>query len=287
MTNLSSLFKTVACSAAGIAVLLGDSLWTLGLGHESGMVTLAMRTVALALFAASLFFLSRLVATLKRAGDICDAVAAGNLEARICEVPEAGAVGNLQRRINHMLDIADAFLREASYSAGCVSRGKFYRKILLRGLPGSFANAAKMLNAATEMTEQKVREFAHFADNFEANVGNVVTTVSTAATEMHSGATTMSRTAAQTGEQATTVAAATEEASTNVRSVAGATEELSASVAEIGRQVAHSTDIARRAVEKADRTNGVVNSLAAAAQKVGDVMKLIQEIASQTNLLAL
>ena len=63
--------------------------------------------------------------------------------------------------------------------------------------------------------------------------------------------------------------------------------ELSASVAEIGRQVAHSSEIARRAVDQADRTNGTVAVLSTAAAKVGEVVKLINDIAAQTNLLAL
>jgi methyl-accepting chemotaxis protein len=69
--------------------------------------------------------------------------------------------------------------------------------------------------------------------------------------------------------------------------VAAATEELSSSVSEIERQVTQSTQIAGRAVQDATRTNTTVQGLSAAAQKIGDVVKLIRDIASQTNLLAL
>jgi methyl-accepting chemotaxis protein len=62
---------------------------------------------------------------------------------------------------------------------------------------------------------------------------------------------------------------------------------LSSSVAEIGRQVTQSTEIAGQAVAEANRTNVTVQGLSAAAQKIGDVVKLISDIASQTNLLAL
>src|SRR6202043_3774190 len=68
---------------------------------------------------------------------------------------------------------------------------------------------------------------------------------------------------------------------------ATAAEELSSSIQEIGRQVEQSTRIAGNAVEEAKRTDGVVQSLAAGAQKIGDVVKLIRDIAGQTNLLAL
>jgi methyl-accepting chemotaxis protein len=58
-------------------------------------------------------------------------------------------------------------------------------------------------------------------------------------------------------------------------------------VAEIGRQVTHSSDVADAAVAKAGQTTEMVGSLAAAGEKIGDVLRLISAIASQTNLLAL
>jgi methyl-accepting chemotaxis protein len=88
-------------------------------------------------------------------------------------------------------------------------------------------------------------------------------------------------------QQSIPVAAATEQASANVQTVAKATEELTASEGEIGRQVEQSTEIARAAVEQADRTSTTVDGLARAAQRIGEVVKLIQDIASQTNPLAL
>ena len=75
------------------------------------------------------------------------------------------------------------------------------------------------------------------ADTFEAKVGKLVETVSTAAGELQATAQSMSSTATQTNGQAMTVAAAAEEASAGVATVAAAAEELAASIGEIGRQV--------------------------------------------------
>ena len=69
--------------------------------------------------------------------------------------------------------------------------------------------------------------------------------------------------------------------------VAAATEELSSSISEIERQVTQLTEIAGRAVEDAERTNVTVHGLSEAAQKIGDVINLISDIASQTNSLVL
>jgi methyl-accepting chemotaxis protein len=88
-------------------------------------------------------------------------------------------------------------------------------------------------------------------------------------------------------QQTSEVAAASEQTSGNVQAVASGAEELAASVAEISRQVAHSRDISTQAAEQAGRTNEIVASLSAAAQRIGDVVELINTIAAQTNLLAL
>jgi methyl-accepting chemotaxis protein len=84
-----------------------------------------------------------------------------------------------------------------------------------------------------------------------------------------------------------TAAHASEEASLNVQTVATASEELSASINDISRQVVHAASIAGRAVDETKQTDGTVRGLAETAERIGEVVKLINAIAGQTNLLAL
>ncbi|MDU1694174.1 MAG: methyl-accepting chemotaxis protein, partial [Bradyrhizobium sp.] len=135
--------------------------------------------------------------------------------------------------------------------------------------------------------QQRKAEMIKLADAFQAAVGGIVTTVSSAAHQLEGAAGTLSGTANQTQVLSSMVAAASEEASTNVGAVASATEEMSASVTEISRQVHDSSRIANEAVKQAERTDARINELQAAAGRIGDVVKLITAIAEQTNLLAL
>ena len=125
------------------------------------------------------------------------------------------------------------------------------------------------------------------AAKFEASVGGIVQGVTSQATELQATAETMSSTAEETARQATAVAAASEQATQNVQTVASATEELSASVREIGQQISVSTGKIGEAVRQANVSNEQVKGLAEAAQKIGDIVRLINDIAGQTNLLAL
>ncbi|MDE2377151.1 MAG: methyl-accepting chemotaxis protein [Bradyrhizobium sp.] len=135
--------------------------------------------------------------------------------------------------------------------------------------------------------EQRKADMHGLAGRFEAAIGEIVDTVSSASTELEASASTLNTTAAHARELCVTVAAASEEASTNVQSVASATEELSSSVNEIGRRVQDSARIANEAVDQAGRTNDRIGELSQAAARIGDVIELIDTIAAQTNLLAL
>jgi methyl-accepting chemotaxis protein len=145
---------------------------------------------------------------------------------------------------------------------------------------------------AEQQAEQQRKEArqktveGHIA-SFDQSVREALATLTTAATEMRDTAASMAATAEQTQRQMGTVAAASEQTSSNVQAVAASSEEMSISISEIGRQVEQASRIARQAVDDTQRTNATVTAMADAAEKIGEVVKLIQSIAGQTNLLAL
>ncbi len=135
--------------------------------------------------------------------------------------------------------------------------------------------------------QQRTENLEKLTAAFDASVTEMLTLVETAASQMTSTAQGMASTADNTSTQAGAAAAASEEASANVQTVAAASEELSTSIQEINRQVVQSTEVANDAVGQVDHANGTVKGLAESAQKIGDVIALINDIAEQTNLLAL
>ena len=122
---------------------------------------------------------------------------------------------------------------------------------------------------------------------FRQRVEDHLRTVTGGAMAMRSTASTLLTSSGQTSQPAESAVSATNEASTNVETAAVAADELSSSIGEISRQLAKTTNIVRAAVSEAQGTNAQITALAQAAQKIGDVVKLIRTIAGQTNLLAL
>ncbi|MBI2256059.1 MAG: HAMP domain-containing protein [Proteobacteria bacterium] len=141
--------------------------------------------------------------------------------------------------------------------------------------------------ADAEAKLKRAQELDTLIRSFEGQVGELVGSLSSAATELQTSAQSMSATAEQTNQQSNAVALAAEQTTANVQTVAAATEELTSSIGEIGRQVSQSTTIAQKAVSQASETNAQVQGLAVSAQAIGAVVQLINDIASQTNLLAL
>ena len=123
--------------------------------------------------------------------------------------------------------------------------------------------------------------------SFEAMIGEMVDSLASASTELEASATTMTKTSDATMSLSDSAASASRAVAANIQAVAAAPEEITSSVNEIGRQVHESNRIASTAVTQAQRTDESIAKLSLAAGRINDVVKLITEVAEQTNLLAL
>ena len=287
MMNSCSLSRAkLAAAFAGVLVVV--MLLVLALGDPLPRLAVAVLNIILLALVAGVFWqVQQAAVVIDEAAQTCRRACGGDLEARIQGRRQPGRLGLMQTSINDMLDIVDAFVREASASMEAASRGKSHRKILLRGLPGSFRRSAGIINAGTDSLGQRVVEIAGLAKGFGTRLDGITSGLATAAGDLEADAEQMAAAAVETSQQSTGVMAASDQASANVQTVAAAAEQLSASIGEIGRQVSRTKEATGRAVSEAGRADVQIRNLANAAMQIGDVVKLISEIAEQTNLLAL
>ncbi len=138
-----------------------------------------------------------------------------------------------------------------------------------------------------QSAEERRQALLKMANDLQSSVKGVVDGVSAAVQEMESTAQMMSASSVQTAEQASNVASAAEEASSNMQTVAAATEEQVATNQEISRQLTAANTAATKATDRAHETSETVSGLAESAQQIGNVVNMINDIAEQTNLLAL
>jgi methyl-accepting chemotaxis protein len=211
----------------------------------------------------------------------------------ICLLTGASVVRGVSRPISLMTVVMDRlaqhdaaveiFGRDRADEIGAMAKAvEVFRQNLLR----SDVLAAER-NAEQATKEHHTIQLTDLVRAFEAKLGRTVANLATAAQQLTVTAQSMSASAVQTNQQASTVAAASEAAASGVQTVAAAAEKLTASIAEITRQVSQSAQIAEKAIGDAQRTDGIVHALADGAQKIGEVVDLIADIAGRTNLLAL
>ncbi|MEO1066253.1 MAG: methyl-accepting chemotaxis protein [Pseudomonadota bacterium] len=138
-----------------------------------------------------------------------------------------------------------------------------------------------------ENDQLRRRKVDHLISQFKEEVRDLLDTVNQHTNALDQSSENLSNIAQETSSEVSVANQATGTTANNVNAVAAAAEELSMSIDEITRQVTTTADVVEKASENATASSRTINGLADAAQKIGDVVALIQDIAEQTNLLAL
>jgi methyl-accepting chemotaxis protein len=227
--------------------------------HGAGRASLAWSAVAIGLAAVAALLISRSVARpVVRLTGVMERLAAGDTTVALPAVERRDEVGAMGRAVQVFKDgaLARARLEDAQ-----------------RREHEAHARRARAIDALIA--------------GFDGEVTGILTGLGQSALGLRATSEIMARAIQVTGTKAAAVATASEAASHNVQTVASAAEQLAASIATVADQVARSSAVAHDAAAAARRTDATVQSMADAAQRIGEVVDLINAIATKTNLLAL
>lgn len=267
--------------------IIAAIVWQTAAG-DAQTAAIALQLLALAAVALSIWVQHRVGSETTKIMETTQQIArGGDFNLRVQRPEAAREIVALRDTINHLVDVTDAFVREAGASMQHVAAGKYYRKILLRGLPGDFQASAGRVNTAIADIADRTQHFAELSDFFEAQVKTTIDTVEQAVSSLGEQSKGLGTCADETTHRATTMAAAAGEASANVKSVATAAEQLSTAIQEITQQVEHQAKIAHSARGDAENARDQMRALVTTTEQIGKVLDLITEIADKTNLLAL
>ncbi len=145
----------------------------------------------------------------------------------------------------------------------------------------------KVQLAAEEARLERQRVIARVADQFERTIGDVVSGVAAASSELETTSRSMASTAEESSERTAEVSSSMEVANSGATAAAAASDEFAMSIGEISRQAASSAELARQATDAATEADATISQLSDSADQVGEIVELIQTIAQRTNLLAL
>jgi len=123
--------------------------------------------------------------------------------------------------------------------------------------------------------------------DFDVASQRIIAAVTDAIARLHAAAKTMNQSAVDASEKSSNVAFSAGAATTNVHTVAEAADRLSDAITNVSREIVRSADVANQASSQARETDAHVHRLVTAVERIDTVVRLISDIASKTNLLAL
>jgi methyl-accepting chemotaxis protein len=152
------------------------------------------------------------------------------------------------------------------------------------------ARSAIYAAQAEEAARMKVEREAFLRDistRLQRTVGQTVEVLSRSSEEMLESARRAQHVVEDTSRAVVQVKDATQVSSEMIVGVASATGQLSQSSTEIRDRMQHALDVARQASAQAAQCEKSAELLKSAAERVGDVMQVIETVSDQTRLLAL
>lgn len=135
--------------------------------------------------------------------------------------------------------------------------------------------------------EKKAAYMRDLIATFETTIGDAVGNLEDASAAMRNTAGDMVDVADSTGSRVATVSQAAGDMQQNVSTMASAIEEFAASIAEVNQQMQNANRISRDAVEASEAGGNAIEELSRSSKQIEEVVNLINDIAEQTNLLAL
>ena len=142
-------------------------------------------------------------------------------------------------------------------------------------------------NAGIMLTLAARSEQVALFTRFETSIATFASTISTSTIAVEGTAADMQQAAVESLQRTAAAADAAVRASDQIQSIVRSADELMNSVAGTGLQIEHSVGLAERAANDASRADSSIDHLGGAAERIGDIVRVISVIAARTNLLAL
>ncbi len=252
--------------------------------------TLPLLAIAAAIVVAqclSVYYVLAIRGELRRMASVVSSLARGDFEARLTRISEKGVLGELQWKLNEMVDTIDAFVREATAAMEYVSRNQYFRRIFETGMQGNLLNGARIINRATQNVEGKMKGFIEVANDLDASLNDVVMQINKAAGNLTGCTTAMRGSVIDTGKDVDSAMRDSRSVSVSVQTISAAAEQMSGCISEIAQQMEKTSGVVRVAMDETGRARVLVGDLSQWTEKISEVSGVIKRIAGQTNLLAL
>lgn len=136
-------------------------------------------------------------------------------------------------------------------------------------------------------SDKKQKQNDYLLNLLSNNLGTMIEKISRSGSDLNNVTQNVLNSVKNTKNETLSISSMSQKFAENVNSVSISTQNLSVSIDEIANQLSKGTMMTKKSANEAKKAQEVVAGLARAAVKIGEVVKIINEIANQTNLLAL
>ncbi|WP_169053579.1 methyl-accepting chemotaxis protein [Alteraurantiacibacter aquimixticola] len=212
-------------------------------------------------------------APLERVTGAMTRLAGGDRGLELPEMERADEIGDMARCLG--------FIRTATF------KSEEAREQAKRHAEEELARQIEMEKEREEAHREQSEKLHRLADKFEQTIGEIVSSVAAASSQLQATSTEMAGSAEETSRQTKDVSNALGEATAGVTAAAAASDEFAMSIGEISRQASTSAELAREVNGAAKEADGTITALMESTSQIGQIVELISSIANRTNLLAL
>jgi len=157
----------------------------------------------------------------------------------------------------------------------------------MQGQADQILDAGRRESQATLQAAARINRLEDAVQGFEAQMMSVVTEMDRGAVGLGEVARALSHGAQTASQGVATLSGSLERADASVANVASNSADMAVSIVNLSGRLHEAFGTVRSASMLAHRTNGSVDDLGKAVERIGEVVALIRSIAEQTNLLAL
>ncbi|WP_300527270.1 methyl-accepting chemotaxis protein [Maricaulis sp.] len=141
--------------------------------------------------------------------------------------------------------------------------------------------------AEAEQRSEREAGLRSAIERFEVASSSLLNDVQQSTTDLSNAANQMQSTSGEAANLSADARSSAQDAASSVQAVAAAAEELAASIGEVSDQVNQTSDLSEVASAQTQASASTIVELVESAESIGAIVELIENVAEQTNLLAL
>lgn len=255
--------------------------------HDAAINIWITSLIGLAIACGLIFFMQKSSGEISKVSDTLTEVAKGWINQRIQPITRHDEIGQMQHKLNEVLDITEKFCSQAGSALEALADGNYDQQLNQSGFENIWAENIVRINHGLKSMKDKNENTKSESKKISVKISETIDHLAHSIHQLNERSGNIASLAESCSHESKRSAEQSRASSESINSMAAAVEEFSSSITEVGRHVEKSSEVSQSAVEQVVKSEQTISSLEASTLKINEVVEIIQKISAQTDLLAL